>query len=36
MDARWVETYGKPRFAPIYLLEWIDKEYESQVHAPAQ
>ncbi|MDR2284819.1 MAG: hypothetical protein LBE37_16515 [Sphingobacterium sp.] len=33
-DARWVETYGKPRLSPIYLSEWIDKDYKSQVHAP--
>lgn len=33
-DARWIETYGKPKLRPIHLTEWMDEPYKNQEHNP--
>jgi len=35
-NSRWVETYGKPKLAPIYLTEWIDDTYKNQNGKPIE
>ena len=29
-NAKWIETYAKPKMNPIYLSEWIDKPFKNQ------
>ncbi len=33
-DCRWIETYGKPKTAPIFLSEWKDGKYNTQSNVP--
>jgi hypothetical protein len=33
-DSRWVETYGKPKLFPIYLMNWKDTSYKNQLNHP--
>lgn len=33
-NARWIETYGKPKLNPIHLLNWIDDSFKNQIHNP--
>lgn len=33
-QARWIETYGKSKKAPIFLSEWKDDKYKNQIHQP--
>jgi hypothetical protein len=35
-QARWIETYGKSKKAPIHLMEWKDDKYINQVHVPIE
>jgi len=35
-NTRWVETYGKPKLAPIYLKDWIDDTYKNQKNIPIE
>jgi hypothetical protein len=35
-QARWIETYGKPKLAPIKLSAWIDDKHINQVDDPIQ
>ncbi len=31
-NARWIETYGKPKLKPIHLTNWNEDGYKSQIH----
>lgn len=31
-NARWIETYGKPKLSPIHLTEWDENGYKHQIH----
>ncbi|MCY7410341.1 MAG: hypothetical protein LH473_08720 [Chitinophagales bacterium] len=33
-SSRWIETYGRGNMNPIFLNEWEDKIFSSQIHDP--
>ncbi len=35
-QSRWIETYGKPNMKPIFLSEWHDDKYITQINSPIQ
>lgn len=33
-NARWIETYGKPKLKPIHLSAWNEESFKNQIHNP--